>query len=35
VRDLAVGSGIHFHDLGEHDLKGVPERWRIYRAKIA
>jgi class 3 adenylate cyclase len=35
VRDLAVGSGIHFHDLGEHDLKGVPEPWRIYRAKIA
>jgi class 3 adenylate cyclase len=35
VRDLAVGSGIHFHDLGEHDLKGVPERWRLYRAKIA
>lgn len=35
VRDLAVGSGIHFHDLGEHDLKGVPEPWRIFRAKIA
>jgi class 3 adenylate cyclase len=35
VRDLAVGSGIHFHDLGDHDLKGVPEPWRIYRAKIA
>jgi class 3 adenylate cyclase len=35
VRDLAVGSGIHFHDLGEHDLKGVPETWRLYRAKIA
>jgi class 3 adenylate cyclase len=35
VRDLTVGSGIHFHDLGDHDLKGVPEPWRIYRAKIA
>jgi class 3 adenylate cyclase len=35
VRDLAVGSGIHFHDLGPHELKGVPEPWRLYRAKIA
>ena len=35
VRDLAVGSAIHFHDLGSHALKGVPEPWRIYAAKIA
>ena len=35
VRDLAVGSGIHFHDLGSHELKGVPDPWRIYAAKIA
>lgn len=35
VRDLAVGSGIVFHDLGSHELKGVPEPWQLYRAKIA
>jgi hypothetical protein len=34
VKDLSVGSGILFEDLGEHDLKGVPESWRLYRAKV-
>lgn len=33
VRDLAVGSGILFEDLGDFELKGVPEAWRLYRAK--
>jgi pimeloyl-ACP methyl ester carboxylesterase len=32
VKDLVVGSGIVFEALGERELKGVPERWRIYRA---
>jgi class 3 adenylate cyclase len=32
VRDLTAGSGIVFEDAGEHELKGVPERWRVYRA---
>jgi class 3 adenylate cyclase len=31
VRDLVAGSGLRFEDGGEHDLKGVPERWRLYR----
>ena len=31
VRDLVSGSGLAFEDGGEHDLKGVPERWRVYR----
>ena len=31
VRDLAVGSDLRFEDRGTHDLKGVPERWRLYR----
>lgn len=31
VRDLVAGSGLAFEDDGEHDLKGVPERWRLYR----
>jgi class 3 adenylate cyclase len=30
VRDLVVGSGISFQDRGEHELKGVPDRWRLY-----
>jgi len=30
VRDLVAGSGISFSERGEHELKGVPEKWRIY-----
>jgi class 3 adenylate cyclase len=33
VRDLVVGSGIEFDDLGEHELKGVPGAWRLFRAR--
>ena len=32
VADLVVGSGIDLEDLGEHQLKGVPDTWRLYRA---
>ena len=32
VRDLVAGSGIAFEERGEHDLKGVPERWTLYAA---
>jgi class 3 adenylate cyclase len=32
VRDLTAGSGIAFEDAGEHELKGIPDRWRLYRA---
>ena len=31
VKDLAAGSGLTFEDAGEHELKGVPDRWRLYR----
>jgi pimeloyl-ACP methyl ester carboxylesterase len=31
VKDLTAGSGLQFEDRGEHDLKGVPDRWRLYR----
>ncbi len=31
VKDLVAGSGLHFEDAGEHELKGVPDRWRLYR----
>ena len=29
VKDLVTGSGITFEDRGEHELKGVPERWQL------
>jgi class 3 adenylate cyclase len=32
VKDLVAGSGLSFEPRGEHELKGVPDRWRIYRA---
>jgi len=31
VRDLVAGSGVRFQDLGLHELKGVPEPWRLLR----
>ena len=31
VRDLTAGSGLVFEDVGEHELKGVPDPWRLYR----
>jgi class 3 adenylate cyclase/pimeloyl-ACP methyl ester carboxylesterase len=31
VRDLVAGSGLSFEDAGEHELKGVPDRWHLYR----
>jgi class 3 adenylate cyclase len=30
VRAVMVGSAIEFEDRGEHELKGVPGRWRLY-----
>jgi class 3 adenylate cyclase len=30
VREIVTGSRRVFEDRGEHDLKGVPGRWRIY-----
>jgi class 3 adenylate cyclase len=30
VVDLVAGSGITFSDRGEHELKGVPDRWQLY-----
>jgi class 3 adenylate cyclase len=32
VKDLVAGSGLTFADAGEHELKGVPDRWHLYRA---
>jgi class 3 adenylate cyclase len=32
VRDLVAGSGIGFEDRGVHELRGVPDTWRLFRA---
>jgi len=32
VQGLVSGSGLVFEDAGEHELKGIPDRWRLYRA---
>jgi class 3 adenylate cyclase len=32
VKDLVAGSGFSFTDRGEHELKGVPDLWRLYVA---
>ena len=34
VKDLVAGSGLTFEDRGEHELKGVPDMWRLYRVVI-
>jgi class 3 adenylate cyclase len=31
VKDLTAGSGLVFEDAGDHELKGVPDRWHLYR----
>ncbi|MDH4335257.1 MAG: adenylate/guanylate cyclase domain-containing protein [Chloroflexota bacterium] len=31
VKDLTAGSGLAFEDRGEHELKGVPDRWHLYQ----
>lgn len=31
VKDLTLGSGIAFEDIGEHRLPGVPDAWRLYK----
>ena len=31
VKDLTVGSSLGYEDVGEHELKGVPGEWSLYR----
>jgi len=33
VKDLVAGSGISFEDYGTHELKGVPDQWKLFRVK--
>lgn len=30
VKGIVAGSGITFEERGEHELKGVPDRWRLF-----
>jgi class 3 adenylate cyclase len=31
VKDLTAGSGLTYEDAGVHELKGIPDRWHLYR----
>lgn len=33
VKGLVAGSGIAFEDRGEHELKGVPDTWRLFAVR--
>jgi class 3 adenylate cyclase len=33
VVDLVAGSGLTFDDRGEHDLKGIPDPWRLFSVR--
>ena len=35
VKDLVAGSGIEFADRGEHELKGVEDRWQLLAVAAA
>ncbi|MGH2692858.1 MAG: adenylate/guanylate cyclase domain-containing protein [Actinomycetota bacterium] len=34
VKDLIAGSGIDLEAWGEHVLRGIPERWQLYRVAL-
>ena len=34
VEDLSIGAGLTFEDHGEHTLKGVPDTWLLYAARV-
>jgi class 3 adenylate cyclase len=35
VVDLVAGSGLDFEDRGEHELKGIPGRRRVFAVATA
>jgi class 3 adenylate cyclase len=35
VKDLVAGSDVQFVEHGEHELAGLPGRWRLYRVALA
>ena len=34
VADLVAGSEVQLTDRGEHELKGIPDRWRLFAADL-
>jgi pimeloyl-ACP methyl ester carboxylesterase/class 3 adenylate cyclase len=34
VKDLVAGSGIEFDSSGEHSLKGIAEKWQLFKVRI-
>jgi len=30
VRDLVAGGEVAFEPRGEHELKGIPDRWQVF-----
>jgi len=35
VKDLVAGSGIEFDSTGEHSLKGIEEKWQLFKVRTA
>jgi hypothetical protein len=35
VRDIVAGSGIMFHDRGNHTLKGISGQWQLFAVEHA
>ena len=35
VKDLVAGSGIELEDAGEHSLKGLEEKWQLFRVRVS
>jgi class 3 adenylate cyclase len=35
VKDLVAGSDIEFDETGEHFLKGIEEKWQLFRVRPA
>jgi class 3 adenylate cyclase len=33
VRTLTLGAGLEYETAGEHQLKGIPGTWRLYRLR--
>ena len=33
VKDLVAGTGIEFDDAGEHSLKGIGEKWQLFKVR--
>jgi class 3 adenylate cyclase len=34
IKDLVAGSGLQFEDRGVHTLRGVPDQWQLFAARV-